>query len=200
MNEQELLSFIEQTSGDPKYQTVEIDDRIIKRGYSQCWISWDNILNTGISFSNKTVCDLGCFNGYFSIKAKKLGAKLVIGIDQNAAALSIARTVSEMNNIECEFINKIVGEPNLFDRQYDIIMALNMLHHVRAAKGENVHKQVINDIIVHSKEVIFEVNANEIAAVTACVAENDSDMTTHSSHRKTQFGDRSILYVKNNGR
>ena len=33
--------------------------------------------------------DTGCFNGYFSFKSLELGAKKVIGVDQNAPALKI---------------------------------------------------------------------------------------------------------------
>ena len=197
MNNQELLDLVKKTSGDPDYQTIEINDVVIKKGYSQCWMTWENILKTKIDFKDKSVCDIGCFNGYFSIKAKKAGAKSVVGIDQNDPALVISKNISEMNNMDCEFIKKIVGKDILFEKQYDIIMALNMLHHVRMASGEIVHKQVIDSIIKNSKESIFEVNADEIPAVIACINENNASYTTRVSHRKTQFGDRTVFYVKN---
>lgn len=193
-----LLKYIDKISGDPKYQTIEVNNKIIRHGASNCPLSWDNILKTGINFTNKTVCDLGSFNGYFSIKCKKAGASLVDGYDINEPALKVAKLVSLYNNQKCSFYKKNIGN-DTFTNNYDIIIALNMLHHIKLNYGEIIFKRAIDDIFKHSNEALFEVNDKEILDIkTEAINNHFTLIKTVESHRKTMFGNRFILYFKKN--
>jgi len=59
---------------------------------------------------NKTVIDLGCGTGIFSIGAKILGAKKVFGVDVDKNCLKIARRYVKQNNLKITFINKDIDE------------------------------------------------------------------------------------------
>jgi len=191
----ELLQFIDKTSGDPKYQTIELNGEVIRKGYAECWKSWENINKTGILWEGKSVCDLGCFNGYYCFKIEKAGAKEVVGYDRNGAALTISGKIAELTNSKCLFVKKEIGEPYLFDRKFDVILALNFLHHVEEEKGLLGFRRAIEAIFTHSNEVIFEVNEKEIFEISDAARVNGFSLIARiESHRKTQFGNRFILY------
>lgn len=59
---------------------------------------------------NKTVIDLGCGTGIFSIGATLTGAKKVIGIDLDENIIKTAREYAEQNNLDIEFIVKNVKD------------------------------------------------------------------------------------------
>ena len=59
---------------------------------------------------NKTVIDLGCGTGIFSIGAALTGAKKVIGIDLDKNIIKIAREYAEKSNLDIEFIVKNVKD------------------------------------------------------------------------------------------
>lgn len=52
---------------------------------------------------NKTVIDLGCGTGIFSIGAVLVGAKKVTGIDADKDVITIAKKYAKKNNLEIEF-------------------------------------------------------------------------------------------------
>lgn len=61
----------------------------------------------------KTVCDLGCGTGIFSIGAEILGAKKVIGIDIDKEVLKIAKDFTNQNNLDIRYLNKDIEKINL---------------------------------------------------------------------------------------
>jgi len=59
---------------------------------------------------DKTVVDLGCGTGIFSIGAAILGAKKVTGIDVGKESIHLARKHAEQNNLKIEFKVKNVKD------------------------------------------------------------------------------------------
>ena len=62
---------------------------------------------------NRVVYDLGCGNGILGIGAKLLGAKEVVGIEQDEHAIEVAQTNSKRMGVEVEFrrcdVREVVG-------------------------------------------------------------------------------------------
>ena len=209
-----LLEFIDNTSGDKNYQSIILDKEYIRKGTEQDWITLENILDC-TKLKDKVVVDTGCFNGYFSFKALELGAKKVIGIDHNIAALNICRKLAIYNHFHiwengqktdnsCQFgINFYehkIGIDNIFNEEkknppIDIIFALNYLHHLINSYGKEAFINVLNSFFQNSKEVIFEVNDKEIDDIIKVAEENNFILNKKiESHRKTGFGNRWILH------
>ena len=66
-----------------------------------------DILFNAYSFGdikNKTVLDLGCGTGIFSVGASLTGAKKVIAIDIDKNAVSIAKNYAQENKLDIEFL------------------------------------------------------------------------------------------------
>ncbi len=53
---------------------------------------------------NKTVLDLGCGTGIFSVGAALTGAEKVVGIDVDKSCIEIARNYAKKNNLEITFL------------------------------------------------------------------------------------------------
>lgn len=208
-----LLKFIDSVSGAPKYQSIILDKESIRDGSEQDWITLENILKC-TTLKDKVVIDTGCFNGYFSFKSLELGAKKVIGIDQNAPALKICNKLCIYNNyhlwkngkktdnsceLGIEFYEHKIGVDNIFTNekttpQIDIIFAFNYLHHLKNAYGADAFINTLDSFFKNSKEVIFEVNENEIDDIKMSAEKNNFTLNKKiESHRKTGFGNRWIL-------
>ena len=59
---------------------------------------------------NKTVVDLGCGTGIFSVGAYLTGAKKVIGIDVDKSIIKITEAYAKKHNLDIEFIAKDVSD------------------------------------------------------------------------------------------
>jgi putative methylase len=59
---------------------------------------------------NKTVLDLGCGTGIFSIGANILEAKKIIGVEIDENCLKVARKYAKENNMKITFINKDIKD------------------------------------------------------------------------------------------
>lgn len=67
---------------------------------------------------DKTVGDFGCGTGIFSIGAKLLGAKRVVGIDIDEKGIETAREFSKKLNLDIEYLVRNVDE---VDDNFDVV-------------------------------------------------------------------------------
>ena len=69
--------------------------------------------------TNKTIVDLGCGTGIFSIGAKIIGAKKVIGVDIDKKCIEIAKKYSKKNKYKIQFLNIDISD---FNKKCDTIL------------------------------------------------------------------------------
>lgn len=82
--------------------------------------------------SGKTVLDIGCNAGFYSVEMKRRGAAEVIGIDTDEHYLAQARFVSDalgMNDIR--FMNLSVYDVARLGRTFDLVIFMGVLYHLR---------------------------------------------------------------------
>ena len=133
LEEQEITEKIE--SFKPWYQNIllpgDIPTNPENADYPQK--KWEFISNNlPHDLSGKTVLDIGCNAGFFSIKMKELGAKRVLGIDSSLHALEQAKFVSSTLGLDIEF--KLDNVYNfLFNNHetFDYIVFVGVLYHLR---------------------------------------------------------------------
>jgi 2-polyprenyl-3-methyl-5-hydroxy-6-metoxy-1,4-benzoquinol methylase len=138
-------------------------------------LKWHYILKDNLpDLTGKTVCDIGCSAGIFSIEMARAGAKHVDGFDRgpdviqannaHLGAQSVAQQAYLVRNMyEC-FYNKRINnvefhEADLmtmdFSRlKYDVFFACCVLYHLGAEKME----QVIREISENIPEVFLQAN------------------------------------------
>lgn len=81
--------------------------------------------------TDKTILDLGCYMGYYAIRAlAEGGAKCAIGIDTNADALTTGAEIANKVGV----VNRLKLLPQDFwefykGNRFDIVLCLSVLHH-----------------------------------------------------------------------
>ncbi len=148
----------------------------IKSHRTETQLRWDRI--SKYIPAGKTILDLGCNVGAFSILASLAGASKVVGIDYDEQSLQIAKYVvnrMELKNIEfrCEEINsKLIEELGVFD----VTLWLSQWMWLVKKLGMDEAKRLLYKMSKKSGFMIFESAANDgmagIKAMTQKEIEN----------------------------
>tara|TARA_Y100000310_G_scaffold109720_1_gene108158 strand:- start:5324 stop:6016 length:693 start_codon:yes stop_codon:yes gene_type:complete len=93
------------------------------------WSRLEPILDK-VGVKDKTVLDVGCSDGYFSIGCAKKGATLVKGIDPDPLRIKraiFAKSVYELQNVDFEVMD--LYDLNNYEN-FDIVIGLGLLHRI----------------------------------------------------------------------
>lgn len=77
----------------------------------------------------KSVLDIGTYYGFFPYEAIRRGASSAVGIEIDQARYGIARRIAELNGGRYEIVHTS-AEVYRPSRRFDVVLALNLLHHV----------------------------------------------------------------------
>lgn len=85
------------------------------------------------SVAGKSVLDVGCSSGFFSLKLKELGADYVLGIDagEQPKAIEQARFAAETRGLDIEFKVLSVYDVGEIGREFDLVLFLGVFYHLR---------------------------------------------------------------------
>jgi tRNA (mo5U34)-methyltransferase len=81
--------------------------------------------------SGKTVLDVGCNAGFYSIEMKRRGAERVVGIDTDERYLAQARLASEVCGADLELHRLSVYEVGALRERFDLVLFMGVLYHLR---------------------------------------------------------------------
>jgi tRNA (mo5U34)-methyltransferase len=90
----------------------------------------------------RTVLDIGCNGGFYSIEMKRRGAARVLGVDIDEAYLRQARFAAAVIGVEIEFLQLSVYDVAALEERFDIVLFLGVLYHLR-------HPLLALDLIRH---------------------------------------------------
>lgn len=84
------------------------------------------------SLEGKTVLDIGCNAGFYSIEMKRRGADRVVGIDSDERYLAQARLASEVLGFpDIEFRKLDVYDVGALGERFDLVIFMGVLYHLR---------------------------------------------------------------------
>lgn len=100
--------------------------------------------------SGKSVLDVGCNAGFYSIQMIRRGAKRVVAIDTDEKYLAQARFAAKVSNAEIEFRNLSVYRVADLHEQFDLVLFMGVLYHLRhpLLALELLHEHVVADLLV----------------------------------------------------
>lgn len=100
--------------------------------------------------SGKTVLDVGCNAGFYSIEMKRRGAERVVGIDSDERYLAQARFAAEMCGAEIEFRQLSVYEVAKLGERFDLVIFMGVLYHLRhpLLALDLLHEHVVGDLML----------------------------------------------------
>ncbi|HZY67626.1 MAG TPA: DUF1698 domain-containing protein, partial [Devosia sp.] len=81
--------------------------------------------------TGKTVLDIGCNGGFYSMEMKRRGAERVLGIDFDDAYLNQARFAAEVNQLDIEFRKLSVYDVSTLGEKFDLVIFMGVLYHLR---------------------------------------------------------------------
>jgi tRNA (mo5U34)-methyltransferase len=99
---------------------------------------------------DKTVLDIGCNAGFYSIEMKRRGAARVLGVDFDDAYLAQARFAAEMAETEIEFRKLSVYDVGALKEKFDIVLFMGVLYHLRhpLLALDLIREHVVVDLLV----------------------------------------------------
>src|SRR5256885_10466710 len=81
--------------------------------------------------TGKSVLDIGCNAGFYSVEMKRRGASRVLGIDSSEEYLAQARFASQVSGAHIEFRKMSVYQLAELNERFDIVLFLGVLYHLR---------------------------------------------------------------------
>ena len=100
--------------------------------------------------SGKTVLDIGCNAGFYSLEMKRRGAARVLGLDHDEDYLKQARFAAEMTGLDIEFLQLSVYDVGALGEQFDLVLFLGVLYHLRhpLLALDLIREHVVKDLFV----------------------------------------------------
>lgn len=110
----------------------------------------------------KSVLDIGCNAGFYSLEMKRRGAERVVGIDTDERYLRQARYAAELEGAEIEFRQMPVWNVASLNERFDLVIFMGVLYHLRhpLLALDLIHEHVAKDLLLFqsmqrgSREVI----------------------------------------------
>jgi tRNA (mo5U34)-methyltransferase len=115
------------------------------------YIKWEHLqpcLPTDLT--GKSVLDIGCNGGFYSLELKKRGASRVLAIDLDMRYLNQARFAAEVHGLDIEFRWMSVYDVGSLGEKFDIVLFMGVLYHLRypLLALDLLAKHVVKDILV----------------------------------------------------
>jgi len=100
--------------------------------------------------NGKSVLDVGCNAGFYSIQMKRRGADRVVAIDTDEKYLDQARFAAKVSGADIEFRNLSVYRVGELHEKFDLVLFMGVLYHLRhpLLALELLHEHVVADLLV----------------------------------------------------
>lgn len=112
------------------------------------WRSFQHAIPADLQ--GRTVLDIGCNAGYYSLEMKRRGADRVVAIDSDEGYLAQARFAAEVNGIDIEFRRLSVYDVAALGEQFDVVLFMGVLYHLRhpLLALDLLYEHVARDLLV----------------------------------------------------
>ena len=112
---------------------------------------WRNFQNAiPADLTGKTVLDIGCNAGFYSVEMKRRGASRVLGIDFDDDYLAQARFVAKVNGLDIEFRQLGVYDVAALKERFDVVIFMGVLYHLRhpLLALDLIYEHVASDLLI----------------------------------------------------
>jgi tRNA (mo5U34)-methyltransferase len=102
------------------------------------------------NLSGRSVLDIGCNAGFYSLEMKRRGAARVLGIDFDKAYLRQARFAAAICGLDIEFRNMSVYDVASLGQRFDIVLFMGVLYHLRhpLLALDLIREHVVGDLML----------------------------------------------------
>ena len=102
------------------------------------------------NLSGKSVLDIGCNGGFYSIEMKRRGAARVVAIDSDERYLAQARLAAEVSRVDLELRQLDVYDIGQLNERFDLVLFMGVFYHLRhpLLALDLLHEHVVGDTLV----------------------------------------------------
>ena len=114
--------------------------------------------------TGKSVLDIGCNGGFYSLEMKRRGAERVLGIDTDTGYLAQARFAAEVTGLDVEFRQMAVWDVAKLGEKFDLVIFMGVLYHLRhpLLALDLIHEHAAKDLLLFQS---MQRGSREIAEV-----------------------------------
>jgi tRNA (mo5U34)-methyltransferase len=114
--------------------------------------------------SGKSVLDIGCNAGFYSIEMKRRGASRVLGIDSDDRYLAQGRFAAQVLNADIEFRNMSVYDVANLGEKFDLVIFMGVFYHLRhpLLALDLLYEHVVGDLLLFQS---MQRGSNEVEEV-----------------------------------
>ncbi|HEX5236780.1 MAG TPA: TIGR04290 family methyltransferase [Silvibacterium sp.] len=136
--------------------------------------------------SCKTVLDIGCNAGFYSLEMKRRGAARVLGIDTDEHYLRQARFAAEIEDADIEFRRMAVWDLAELGERFDLVIFMGVLYHLRhpLLALDLIHDHVAKDYLLFQS---MQRGSREIAPVDLDYDFSATDVFDSPGYPKMHF-------------
>jgi tRNA (mo5U34)-methyltransferase len=98
----------------------------------------------------RTVLDVGCNAGFYSIEMKRRGADRVVGVDWDDRYLAQARFAADVSGADIELRRLSVYDIASLGERFDVVLFMGVLYHLRhpLLALDRLHEHATRDLLV----------------------------------------------------
>jgi tRNA (mo5U34)-methyltransferase len=114
-------------------------------------VKWRHFANAiPHDLTGKSVLDIGCNAGFYSMEMKRRGAARVLGLDTDPDYLAQARFAAEVRQLDIEFRRMSVYDVGALGETFDVVLFLGVLYHLRhpLLALDLIREHVAGDLLV----------------------------------------------------
>ena len=147
--------------------------------------------------SGKTVLDIGCNAGFYSMEMKRRGAARVLGVDFDEDYLAQARFAAEVEGLDVEFRQLSVYDVGSLRERFDVVFFIGVFYHLRhpLLALDLIHEHVADDILVFQS---LQRGSDEIMDVAEDYPFNETAIFDRPDYPKMHFIERSYSHDNTN--
>lgn len=159
------------------------------------WERFEQCLPTDLT--GKTVLDIGCNGGFYSMEMKRRHATRVIGIDFDEDYLAQARFAAEVEGLDIEFRQMDVYDVAALREKFDIVFFVGVLYHLRhpLLALDLIYEHVAGDMLIFQS---MQRGSSESALVAADYDFSERTIFDDPGYPKLHFIEQSYAHDNTN--
>jgi tRNA (mo5U34)-methyltransferase len=114
--------------------------------------------------TGRSVLDVGCNAGFYSMEMKRRGARRVVGIDSDERYLAQARFAAGIRGLDIELRNHSVYEVATLGERFDLVIFMGVFYHLRhpLLALDLLHEFVVDDMLLFQSMLRGSMNVPEL--------------------------------------
>ncbi|OJY26051.1 MAG: methyltransferase, TIGR04290 family [Myxococcales bacterium 68-20] len=134
----------------------------------------------------KTVLDIGCNAGFYSLEMKRRGAKAVVAIDTSDLYLAQARFASKVTGIEIDVRKLDTYDVAELGTKFDIVLFMGVLYHLRhpLLALDLIHEHVVGDTMIFQS---MQRGSHDVLPLTENYPFSETEIFDRAEYPKMHF-------------